>query len=117
MVAAMSAWRRCSGSWRSKRGLCAARAMPSGGAPQAAAAEVGEDLARRVVAGRAGDAAARMGARTAHVQTAQRPAVVAVTEHRARGEQLVEAQRAVEDVPAEQSERAFQVERTHDLAA
>src|ERR1700733_10423805 len=112
MVAAISAWRRTCGSWRSKRGP-----YVSGGAPQAPAAEIREDLTRRVVPGRTGDAAARMRAGTAHVQPAERTAVVAVTEHRARAEQLIEAQRAVEDVPADQPEGALQVERTHDLAS
>src|ERR1700733_10146585 len=98
MVALISAWRRTCGSWRSKRGLRAARAM-SGDAAQPPAAEVGKDFPRRVVSGRAGHAAARMGAGATHVQSLQRPAVVAVAEHGARREQLVEAQLAVEDIP------------------
>ena len=46
---------------------------------------------------------------------AERTAVVAVAEHRARGEQLIETQRAVDDVPADEAEGALEVERTHDL--
>src|SRR5262249_20576824 len=136
MVAAISSRRRCSGSWRSKRGLAApARvlcvvltrrdvgrgslrgAVASCDPPQAAVAEGTEDLARGVVSGSPGYAATRMRAGAAHVQALQRPAVVAVAEHRARGEQLIEAEGAVEDVAAGQAEGALEVERTHDLTS
>src|SRR5271156_3016664 len=102
MVAATNAWRRCAGSWRTKRGFaagsnfsagltdtCALRS-PRGPAAschpsQSPATKVGDDLARRVVAGRAGDTAPRVRAGAAHVQARERTAVVAVAEHRARG--------------------------------
>src|SRR3546814_17753794 len=49
---------------------------------QPSAPEVGQDLARGIVAGRPGHAAARMGAGTAHVEAGQRPPIVAVAQHR-----------------------------------
>ena len=53
----------------------------------------------------------------AHVEAGQRAAIVAVAEHRARGEQLIERQRAVKDVAADQAEGAFEIERAQDLPA
>src|SRR5690606_9707983 len=73
--------------------------------------------ARRVVARCAGHAAARMGAGTAQVQARQRAAIVRLAEYRPRAEQLIEAQRAVEDVAADEAEVAFEIERALDLAA
>ena len=47
----------------------------------------------------------------------ERSAVIAVPEHRPRREQLIEAQRAVEDVAADEAEGALEIERAHDLPA
>src|SRR5262245_50973016 len=66
-------------------------------------AVVGKDGAGGIVAGGAGDAAAGVGAGAAVIEALQRPAVVGMAEHRPRGEQLVQRQRAVEDVAAEQA--------------
>jgi len=52
-----------------------------------------------------------MRAGAAHVKPLQRSAVIAVAEHRARREQLIEAQGAVGDVAADQPEGALQIER------
>src|SRR5688572_29447295 len=82
---------------------------------QSATGEVREDLACRVVARRAGHPSARVRARSTHVQPVQRPAIVAMAEHRARGEHLVEAQRAVKDVSAHEPERSLEIERAVDL--
>ena len=57
-----------------------------------------QDLARRVVADDAADAAARMRRRAALVEAADRAAVVGVMRRRAREEQLIDLQLAVEDV-------------------
>ena len=57
----------------------------------AASAAVTEDLARRVLAGAAGDAAAGVGAGAAQVQPLQRESVAGVAEQRAPDEELVEA--------------------------
>ncbi len=72
---------------------------------------------RRVVGGGAGDAAAGVGARAAMVEALQRPAIIGVAQHRPRREQLIERQRAVKDVAAEQAELPLEVERRQHLAA
>src|ERR1700679_3231589 len=79
------------------------------------APEVGDDFARGIMARRAGYTAARMRARSAHVQSLQRTAIVAVPEHGPRREHLVQAQGAVKDVAADQPEGALEIERAHDL--
>jgi hypothetical protein len=81
----------------------------------APAPEIGDDFARGIVAGCAGHTAARMRARSAHVQSFQRSAIVAVSEHWPRREHLVQAQGAVKNVAADQSEGSFEIERAHDL--
>src|SRR5208282_2090309 len=82
----------------------------------AAAAQVRQDHLRRVMAGRAGHAAARMGARAAVIEPGHGTAIVGVSEHRARREQLIERQRAVENVAAEKAELALEIERAQHLA-
>ena len=77
---------------------------------------ISQDGARGIMARRAGDAAAGMGAGTAVIKPLQRPAIVGMAEHRPRREQLIERQRAVENVAAEQSEISFQIERRQDLS-
>ena len=62
---------------------------------------IAQNHARRVVAGGPGDAAAGMGAGTTVIKPLQRAAIIGVPEHRARGKELVQRQRAVEDVAAE----------------
>ncbi len=64
---------------------------------------------------RASDAAARMGARSAHIESPDRPAIIAMSEHRPRRPELVEAHMSMEDVAADQAELALQVERRVDL--
>src|SRR5579859_6113460 len=76
---------------------------------------VGEDFARGVVAGGSRHAAAGMGARAAHVQPLQRPAICAVAQDRARRPELIEAHIAVHDVAADEAELALQIERRVDL--
>jgi hypothetical protein len=72
--------------------------------------EVAQDLLRGVVSGNAGDAATGMRAGAAHVESGERSAIVRKPEHRPRAEQLVECQRAVKDIAADETESAFQVE-------
>src|SRR6266478_3435286 len=67
------------------------------------------------MAGGAGDAAAGMGAAAAMIEPLQRPAIIGVAEHWPRREQLVQRQRAVEDVTAQQPELPLQVEWGEDL--
>src|SRR5260221_7148364 len=81
-----------------------------------AAPEIPEYLPRRVVARRAGDAAAGMRARATEIKPAYRRAVVGVAEHRPRREELVERERAMEDVPADQAGVALDGERREDFA-
>src|ERR1700760_1112253 len=71
---------------------------------------IGQDRPRGIVAGCAGDAAAGMAARAAMIETSYRRAVIGMAEHRPGREQLVQAQRAVEDVAPEQAELPLQVE-------
>src|SRR5947208_4439418 len=78
---------------------------------------IAQNHARGVVAGGAGDAAAGMGAAAAMVEPLQRPAIIGVAEHWPRREQLIERQRAVKNIAAEQPELALQIERREDLPA
>src|SRR5262249_23160607 len=78
---------------------------------------VRDDRARGVVAGGAGDPAARMSTRPAVIEPLKRPAIIGVAEHGAGGEQLIERQRAMKDVAAGQPEHLFEVERAQGLAA
>src|SRR5712671_2021513 len=71
--------------------------------------EVPQDLARAVVARRAGHAAARMRARAAEIESLDRAAVVGVAQKRARRPELIEGERAVEDIAAHQAEIALEV--------
>src|SRR5260221_121027 len=57
-----------------------------------------------------------MRARAAEVETFYRRAVVGIAEHRPGREQLVERERAVKDVPADEAELALEVERRKYLA-
>src|SRR5258705_6797239 len=76
-----------------------------------------EDDARGVVAGGAGDAAAGMRAASAMVETPQGAAIIGMAEHRPRRKQLVQRQRAMKNVAAEQAELALEIERRQDMAA
>src|SRR5437764_8519357 len=58
-----------------------------------------------------------MRARAAHVEAGEWPAIIRMTEHRARREHLPEIERAMEDVAADEAEGAFQVERRENLTA
>src|SRR5664279_2029437 len=80
-------------------------------------AAVAPDLARRVVARHAADAAARVGTGAAHVEAGDGCAVVAVAEHRPRRPELVERHLAMHDVAADQSELALEVQRRQRDAA
>ena len=82
--------------------LSAARPSP--------AAKIADHLARGVMAGSAGDAAARMGRGAAHVEAGNGRAIVGVSEHGAGGIKLVETQAAMEDVAADEAEFALEVE-------
>src|SRR6516225_9892680 len=62
------------------------------------------------------NAAAGVRARGAEVEPAHGRAVVRVAEQGPRGEELVERQRAVEDVSADHAEFALEVERREDLS-
>src|SRR5271155_2921128 len=78
-------------------------------------AVIPQDHPRGVVAGGAGDAAAGMGATPAMIKSLQRPTIVGVSEHRTRRKDLVQRQRSMKDVAAEQSELPLQIERGEDL--
>ena len=72
---------------------------------------------RRVVARCAGNAAAGMGAGTAHVEAFHRRTIIGVAHDRTRREYLIERQRAVHDVAARETEGAFQIKRRQRHAA
>src|SRR4029077_1039523 len=79
-------------------------------------AEVLQDLAGRILAGAAGDAAAGMRAGAAEVQPLQRDSIAGVAEQRAPHEEMVEALLRVERVPAREPELPLQVDGREDLA-
>src|ERR1043166_5178921 len=86
-------------------------------APQPPAAKIAQHLARRVVAGRAGHPAARVGAGAAHIKPRDRAAVIGMAEQRAGREQLPEIESAVENVAADEAESALEIERRENLPA
>ena len=69
----------------------------------------------RIVARRSSDTAARMRARTAQIKAGERHPVISGANHRPRAEQLIQSHLAVENVAADQTETALQVERRMDL--
>ena len=73
--------------------------------------DIGKDLPRRVLAGGAGDAAARMGSGAAQVQPVDRRAVLRPAEDRPHREQLIERRLAVKDVPAGQPVGRLEIAR------
>src|SRR5258706_12012826 len=72
-----------------------------------------QDHPRGVVAWGAGDAAAGMGAGAAMIQAFERSAVIGVAQHWPRREQLVQRQRAVKNIAAQETEVALEVERRY----
>src|SRR5712691_7839692 len=88
---------------------------PSQNNKHLAAPKVPEDLARRVVPRSSGDASARMRAGTAEIEPAHGRTVIGIAEHRSCRKQLVERERTVEDVSADQTEVAFEIERGEDF--
>src|SRR4051794_25940175 len=74
------------------------------GAPPASPpppAPIRKDRPRRIVAGRAGDPAARMSTCAAMVEAGHRTAIVGMAEQRAGPEQLIERERAMKNVAAD----------------
>src|SRR4051812_11031937 len=80
-------------------------------------APIGQDRAGGVVAGCAGDAAAGVGARAAKIKALERAAIIGIAEHRPCPEQLIERQRAMENIAATETEYPFEVEWAQYLAA
>src|SRR5258706_11481426 len=74
------------------------------------APRVAQDLTRSVVSRHTGHSAAGMRARAAHVEALERPAVVAMSEHRPGGEKLIERELTVKDVATRQAKLAFQIQ-------
>src|SRR5262245_46968306 len=68
------------------------------------------------MAGSTGDAAARVGARTAHIEPADRCSVVCMAGHRPRREELAELELSVKNVAADETEGTLEIERTEDLS-
>ena len=82
----------------------------------ALALEVTQDLPSGVVARRTGDAASRMGSRTAQIETRDRTSLIRITQHRTRREDLPQIERSVENITADKSECSLKVERGKELA-
>src|SRR5882672_1071523 len=77
-------------------------------------AQIAQDFASGIRAGRGHDAAAGMGARAAHVETLQRPAILRVARERPGEEQLIHRELALEDVALGATDFIFQGELTMD---
>src|SRR3546814_1393758 len=80
-------------------------------APRVATHSVLENDACGIAPRRAADAAARMRAGAAQIQTRQRRAVITPARHRPETEQLMQRHRAMKDVAAGQRETSFEFER------
>ena len=78
--------------------------------------QVLDDLAGCVVARCTGDAASRVGARTAQVKARERQTVIGVPKDGAQRIELVEAELAVEQIAVDQPEALFQIKRAQHLA-
>ena len=74
-----------------------------------------ENRARGIVSRRSRNSAPRMRPRAAVVKARNRSTVISITESRARPEQLIERERAMENIAANEAEYLLQVERTEDL--
>src|SRR3972149_6425727 len=74
-----------------------------------APAEIAQHLPRAVVPWRARDAAPGVGAGAAEVQPPDRRAVVRAAEQRPRGKELIERERAVENISRGQPEFALEI--------
>src|SRR6186997_2371056 len=72
--------------------------------------QVANDLPSRVVPRHARDAAAGVRPGAAEIEACQRQAIVAVPQDRARAEELVQRQLAVEDVAPHKTEGALEVQ-------
>src|SRR5208282_3928346 len=75
-----------------------------------------QNLECRQASGRAHDAAAGVGGRSAHIQVLDGRAELRPSRNRAQEKQLFERKFALEDVAFAQSPFAFEVERGDDLA-
>src|SRR5215212_6032976 len=80
-------------------------------------APVGEDSPCSIVPRRPRDSSTWMGTGAAQIEALERHTVVRGADHRPCAEQLVEAHLAMENVAADQSEAALEVERRVDLPA
>lgn len=78
--------------------------------------EVTNDLAGGIMAGNAGDAAARMGAGATKIKPCDGHTVIGMAQHRTGREQLVETELTVKDVAVRKSEAPFQIQRRKNLA-
>src|ERR1700722_9431602 len=79
------------------------------------APKIGDDFTRGIMARRTGHAPAGMRAGSAHIESLQGSAIVAVSHHRPRREHLVQAERTMKDIAADQAEGPLEIERAHDL--
>src|SRR5947207_12059347 len=75
-----------------------------------------QNLHRAIPAGCPHNAAARMRCRTAHVEIANRRAILHPTRRRPQKEKLLERQLALKDIAFRKSKVAFDVERRQHLA-
>src|SRR5215211_4817081 len=100
---------------RCQNGKRAAR-FGSSNRAQTTALEVSDDLARRIVSGRAGHAAARMGAGAAHVKAGNGAPIIGMAQYGPGRENLTEIEGAVENIAADKAEGPLEVERRQDLA-
>ena len=79
--------------------------------------QISDDHLGGVVTGRTGHAATGVGACAAQVQAGNDTTIIRLPDHGPCAEQLVERQRAVEDVATNQAEGALQVHRRQHLPA
>src|SRR5712691_14175 len=80
------------------------------------APEIARNLFRRERPGSAVESGSGMRARATHIKVADRRRIACKTEQRARDEQLIERELAVEDVTAGQAVRALEIQRCDHLA-
>src|SRR5690349_24392884 len=91
------------------------RGRSCSGLPVAAGAELCDCLVRRVMTGRAHDAATRPRARTAKEQSADRSLIFLRARHRPHVEGLLRHQLALENVTAGQAEAILDIRRREHL--
>src|SRR6478609_1606422 len=99
------------------RKSCRGASRPAASDLSTTAFQIAQHFAGGIVSRQAGDATARMRSGSAYVKRPNRTPVIRKPQYWPRAEKLIERQRAVENVAADQAERSLQIERREHHAS